>query len=358
MSRWPQYVLLGVALGCGSVSCKGYFPLRRPSSGLWTPASDTAFSIQLPIEELADNAEHLQRDGVGVAIHVFDPTTTQRVFGVNLLRYRVQPVLVVIRNENPDPYVFRKAGLDRHYIPAANAARVAVVHPVVRLTRTVKWLAWFVPGVLFETFVEPASTIDFPGVEEAAQRPPRVNTRRIIDEFVAHEIADEEIPPGGTLSGVLFIRPPKLGSVIPVTLLNARTQQPLVFDAPMPLPLYAEQHDYPYAYEQVWDGVVKAAGHLNSWKVMSADKERGALTVEAGVKMWPWRTARPLTIAVEKVEAADTRVSLEHPLHASDTRSYGAHSVTVDRFFGELAGKFPSLHVEQAEDDGGESPTL
>ncbi len=409
LRTWQRCVLLGLALGCGSVSCKGYFPLRRPSSSLWTPAPDAASPIQLPGTDVAGDSDHLQQDGVVVAVKVLDDEMSRQVFGVHLLRHRVQPLVVVVRNGSQDSYLFRKAGVGAPVIPAANAARVAVVHPIVRMTRTVKWLAWFVPGLVFETFVEPASTIDFPGVEEAAQRPPRVNTQHVIDEFVALEIPDAEIPPGRRLSGAMFIRPPKLGSVLPVTLLNARTQQPLVFDVPMPPAVYVEQHDYAYPYEQVWDGVVNATGNLTSWKVASADKEHGTLTVKAGVKMWPWRTARLLTITVEKVEVAEpstrakgltggasfgvipsesspatslrtqtdvegsrhddsgatgtlvvlyTRVSLRHPLRASDTRSYGAHSVTVDRFFSELAGKFPSLQEEQEEDGGGESPAL
>jgi len=270
-----------------------------------------------------------------------DAEQTREAFHANLVHHGIQPLRVVIYNGSEHPYAFRKAGMDAHYIPAAQAARWACVHPAVVAARYTKWLVFLVPGLLFESVIEPTSTLDFPNLKAAAQRPAIPRCRGIRDEFLRHEIADALIPPDGSLAGVLFVPPSTLGSTIPLALIDERTQQPLVFQVPTPPPVYTASQTYAQPPGVVWNAAVKAVHQIKSWRVVAADPKSGVISVRKGFRYLGWNTAAQITVTVQKAKKQQTRVTVESTLRRSDTTGMGEHSPTIDRFFSELATFFP-----------------
>ncbi len=343
MSRWGLPLALLLALS--SVGCGGYWPIRRPRSDLWSPTTITRPPIELPNRTLEDYPGRLEKNGVSVAVELIDPSRTQGLFHADLVRDGVQPLMVVIHNGSDQAYVFSKANVDRHYLPAEQVARLAYVHPIETIAHHIRWLAFLVPGVVFETVIEPASTLDFPGMEEAARRPAIPDNRSTKADFLNHQIADAEVLPGHSLAGVLFIRPPKLGSLIPVTLVNAQTRQPLVFEIPTPPPLYTVVRKYTHPSQRVWDAAVKAAARLPSWRVVSNSPTSGVITVRKGMPFLMWSNAARITIAVQKINPGRTQVTLASTIPWADSRGYGEHSPTIDKFFEALDRQLPRRNV-------------
>lgn len=345
-ARYPstlslQPVALSVILALTSINCRGYWPLRWPRKDLWVPATSSLSPIQLPVSELAASPSRIEQDHVSVAAVLIEPRRTKQIFGTDLVRKGVQPLLLRIHNGNDRAYLFDKAHVNPPAIPAAQAARRTDLHPTITLARYLKWLVFVVPGIIVESIVEPASTFNFPGIEEAAQRPPRSNAQRLTADFLKHEIADEEIGPNGSLEGVLFIHPPRLGSAVRVTLINAHTRQPLVLDIPTPPPVYVERHAYPHPSEKVWNAAVSAATHIKSWRVLSTDKTRGMMLVKKGWTGSSWVAPVQITMTVEQTNERWTQVTLQSPLRRATSVGYGEHSATIDKFFAGLDGLFP-----------------
>lgn len=335
-----------LALCLSTLGCGGYFPLRWPRRDLWSPGERATHPIELPSRELADYPGRVRKEGVSVVAALIGPSRATDVFGVDLLRNGVQPLLVIIRNDSPHPYLFRKANVDPKYLSAARVARLAEVHPTVAVARYLKWLFFIIPGFVFDTVVEPATTLEFPGMREAAQRPPRAHDPRITADFVNNEIPDAEIRPQSSLAGVMFVRPLKLGGVLPVTLVNIDTRQPVIVEIPTPPPVYVEQHEYSHPYETVWDAVVKTAAHIPSWRLTSTDQPRGTIAVHHGLTFLAWTSSSTMTISLQKLTDQKTQVALQSTLPQADSRGYGKHSRTVDRFFGELSSLFPQPQEE------------
>lgn len=342
MQRWVPPVALGVVLAHVSLGCGGYRPVRWPRSELWAPSRSVRPPIQLPGSGTATSLGRIQKDSVEVAVEFLDARRTKEAFHADFLRNGLQPIRVLIQNGSDQPYLFRKADVDRRYLPAASVARRVYVHPAETVARLVKWVAFFIPGLVFESIVEPMTALDFPGIQEAARRPPTPDNRSIKADFLKHEIADAKILPNGSLAGVMFIRPPKLGSVLTVKLFNARTQQPVVFDIPMPPPVYAEAHTYSHPYEKVWDAVLTTSNDIRSWRLVASDKPTGRITVRKGMKLLMWTNAVQMTVAVEQLDERRTQVRLEMPLPRSTTAAYGTPRPSIEKFFQGLAQLLPA----------------
>ncbi|MBI3319403.1 MAG: hypothetical protein HYZ89_02290 [Candidatus Omnitrophica bacterium] len=248
---------------------------------------------------------------------------------------------MTMRNDSEHPYLFRKANVGVRTVPAATVVRLLEIHPVKMAASYVRWLFFIVPGLVFDTIVEPASTFDFPGIHEAAQRPAHRDTQAMRADVMKHEIADAEVPPTETLSGLLFIRPPRLGSTMTLTLINTATHQPVVFEVPTPPPLYVEQHEYIQPVEAVWDAVVKSAAPIQSWKPVSMDKAKGLLIVRTGLNGLAWWMASTMTIAIQPTPDHKTQLTLQSPLRRATTAGYGEHSRTIDRFVQALDARLP-----------------
>ena len=341
MTRVTTRVLLGLLLSCGSVGCGGYWPLRWPNQALWTPAPSERNPIPLPLDEAETFSSQVTQEGVTIAADLLDWVRARELFQTDLVRHQIQPLLLVIRNGSDQPYTFRKTSVGVPTIPAEVAARWAIVHPTVQAARTLRWLTFFLPGLIFESVIEPLTTMDFPGIEEAAQRPPRSERHHIIEEFVTREIPDGEIDPGHTLAGALFIRPLPLGSVIPLTLMNTRTQQPLVLHVALPPPIYGASREYPAARDAVWRVALRTSTAMASWRLTSVDATQGVIVARTGVTFLRWTTASQLTVTIQSVAAQRTKVDIRSTLLRADSLHYGEHSRTIDRLFETLDGAFP-----------------
>lgn len=343
MSSWRRPLTLTLVLALSSVGCAGYRPVRWPRSDLWSPSPSEPSTIRLPSTEAADYAGRIQKENVSVAVELIDPQRATQMFHADLVRHGVQPLMVAIHNSSDQTYVFRKANVAAHRIPARKAAQWACVHPVATVAQSVRWLAFLVPGLIVESIVEPASTLDFTGIEEAARRPPATHNQAITADFVAHEIADAEIFPDHDHAGILFIRPPKLGGILPVTLINASTSQSLRFEIPTPPPVYAESHDYAHPYDTVWNAAVKSAERIASWRVVSTEKAGGVIAVRKGLP--PFTRTRPMTITVKPLNDRSTRVTIQTALRRATSTGLGERSLVIPKFFEGLAHRLPAKKV-------------
>ncbi len=370
MQLWRRPFALSLALTFSSVGCAGYCPVRWPRSDLWSPSVDTTPVIEWPSTALTDYPKHLEQEHVTLVVEFIDPQLTKGLFHADLLRHGIQPVVVIIHNESEQPYGFRKADVDAHYLPAARVAHWAMVHPARTTVRFMKWLTFLIPGVVVESIVEPTSTLDFPGLEEAACRPAIPNNRYIHADFLHHEIADAEVGPHSSLAGLMFIRPPILGSIIPVSLVNTQTRQPLIFEVPTPPAVYVDGREYAQSFDLVWDAALKTATAIRSWRLMAVDKASGVITVKNGFTFLRWGTAAQIILTIEKGDPSTratafrcgsflgmaprraprvlpvvlhqhTRVNVQSTLRRATSVGSGEHSATIDRLLKELDSLFP-----------------
>ncbi|MBI3996083.1 MAG: hypothetical protein HY352_00335 [Candidatus Omnitrophica bacterium] len=332
---------VSVLLAAATIGCAGYCPVRWPKRELWASSVASPPPIRLPATAPSDGADVMRKEGVAVVARLLNPAQTRQVFHAHLVRNGAQPLVLSISNDSDQPYHFRKGDVDPRYIPATRAARWAVVHPAITATRLVSWMVMIVPGLLFECLIEPLTTLDFPGVEEASQRPSAPNNRTIREDFIRQEIADGDIGPREQRTGVLFLRPPKLGRVIPVTLINAHTQQPLIFEVHTPASVYVDERIYPYPSARVWEAVAKTVKGIASWRVTSSDQASGRITVKTGTGFWRWSTRTQITLTVEAVDAQHTRVRVERTLRGDDTRALGRPTPTIERLISELEALLP-----------------
>ena len=347
---WP--IGAGLMLAMLSAGCGGYWPLRWPSRDLWAAIPDKIPAVQAPTDPVKDYSHQLTQDGVSVGIDWLSPAQARDIFHVDLARNGVQPLLVAIQNMSGQPYELRKsemglpaasdkaqAGL--RVIPASRVAALACPGPVRALARYVKWLAFLVPGFVFETVVEPTSTMDFPIMREASRRPAASGCRYIREDFIRQELADGEIAPGQSRSGVVFMPPVGLGGTVSIILAPAGTRAKAAWVFPTPAPVYARTERYAHAPTVVWDAVLKVVRHVASWRIRRADRATGTIDVRKGWKWLPGSAYAPIIVAVREDGAGLTRVSIASPLPRPTSVHYGEHSRTIDRFFEELTRRLP-----------------
>ena len=357
-----------IALTLPCAGCGGYFPLRWPSRELWSAPPTAPFVLALPLDASDLLPARAEADGVTVSGVFPDPARTLELFHAHLLRNRVQPLLLRIHNGSGQAYRFTKADVDARVVPASEAGRWACTHPVATAARFITWGAFLLPGVLFESVVEPATTMDFPIIEESAKRPAVPACGPILAEFIRQEIADGEIGPDATRAGVLFLRPPALGAAVTIRLVNARTRQPLVLALPTPPARYETQALYSFPKETVWEAAVRAAGRMKSWRVTSSDPTAGIIEARHGIDVFGWTTKTRITVTVREVDPSQrpprsteddaapekppvhlTQVALQSTLRRADSAGVSEHSRTIDRFFSELPSLFPAPVPPPAE---------
>ena len=195
-ARSPVLLLVGALVqgGCASLS-------SFPSTG-----------------QTAAPAVRVEKAGVSVEVGVMSPEETSDIFGVDLIKRGIQPLMMTIRNGGAQTYRFRKADVDANYVPAAAVATHAYENPVVTGGRVAGWLLWHVPAFVF------------PSLQRGTRRPAlRRDVRR---DFAREEIADTEIGPGGVARGFMFIRHREGGGPLMVRLLNVQTQDVLIIEIP------------------------------------------------------------------------------------------------------------------------------
>ena len=395
--RWRLWSIgAGLALALMSTGCGGYWPLRWPERDLWAAIPGHVPSLQVPAGPLKDYSHQLTQDGVAVGLDWLGPAQAREIFHVDLARNGIQPLLVAIQNMSGQSYRLRKSEMGLRAIPASRVAALACPHPVRTLARHVKWLAFLIPGFVFETVVEPTSTLDFPIMREVSRRPSASGCRDLREDFIRRELADGEIAPGEWRSGVVFVPPVRLGSTVSITLAPAGTQEKAVWVFPTPPPIYSRTERYAHSPTVVWDAMLKAVGRIASWRIRLADRDKGTIDVRKGWRRLPgssytsimvtmagtppvpalrsaliavaapdplpvpvksppsWRHGMPgamgvrplrsalMAFAAQEAGAGLTRVSIETPLPRPTSVHYGEHSRTIDRFFRELARELPS----------------
>ena len=349
MKRWVRSIALSLMLPLSGIGCASYCPMRWPRRDLWASRPSGTPAIVWPSDDIANSSNHTQqKEGVAVVADLIDSNRTKEVFNADLLRHRVQPLMVIIQNASHDAYVFRKTSVDKQYIPAAHVAKMASVSPMTQAVLYAKWFIFIIPGLLFDAIIEPASTLEFPGISEAAQRPPRLDHQRIRGDFMDHEIGDGEIGPNSSRGGIMFIHPPTPGSRISIslTLINARTQRPLAFEIPIPPATYGEAHSYSQSHDQVWDAVMRTAVNVPSWRVTATDKNSGTIAVRKELRFLIWSTAANITITIQKITEQQTQVTLQSTLQQSDSAGDGARSRTIGSFFEKLHQRLPEPREE------------
>ena len=299
-------VALGIALSLASAGCAMYAPVRWPSRELWVAAPAERPAIPSPSRRVADYPLYTEEQRVAVGLLLLDPDQSKKLFHVDLPRRGVQPLLLAIRNRGDHPYQFRKTDVDPPSIPADQAARKARIHPVVTAARYARWLTFLVPGIIFTSVVEPATQWPFEGIEDASRHPPRTDNAGISSDFAQAELTDAVIGPNRVHAGMLFVRPPALGSSFTITLTDTQTQQPLSLHIPT-LPMMSRVYPQPFA--TVWDAAVEAAQKLEGWTLASKDEDRGAIALSTGERFFIWNGRTTITVSFKKITGRRTQVT-------------------------------------------------
>ena len=171
----------------------------------------------------AHTLSQIEHAKVSVEVERYAADETQAIFGADLLRHGIQPLSLLIDNRSPQAYVFQKANVDAHYLPAAEVAQVAYENPVQVGVHGLLWTVLLPLRALrvLKNYPRKTGKASFVGPPTNAE---------IQANFLKMEIADATVGPNGSLAGDLFIHPITPGSRITVKLINAQTQEPLVFD--------------------------------------------------------------------------------------------------------------------------------
>ena len=155
----------------------------------------------------------LEQDRVVVTADVLDAATCEDIFGVNLLKRHIQPILIKISNESDRTYGFSKESIQVAAVQATKVARYAYPNPVGYTFTWTKYTTTFVPKTLFN--------------RKTPKRP--LTYRDVRQDFTSQEIADGPILPKGHREGFLFLRSP-VPDAVHIPLLNTQTSTPLVFE--------------------------------------------------------------------------------------------------------------------------------
>lgn len=334
---WAGCAVLAVLAG----GCGGYWPLRKPSGHQWTSDPASAFSIQFSGRAAAESSPSDTRSLVTVAIEFLDHQQTREAFHADLLAHHIQPLNIRIDNGSPQAYQFRKADVGVPLVSAEEASDCVSRHPAVAVARWVKWAVFFLPGLFFDTVLEPTSTLEFPGIREASQWPAE-NRQAIREEFLRREIPDGAVSSKAVLEGVLFIRPLPRGQLVPVSLEDLGTHEPLRFEVPTPAPTYRLMRSYVQPEEVVWNVAVRSAKAIATWRVVSVDPTHRLIAARKTSGWWFWGRSTPLTVMLSGGPGAPTRVMVESAMALAAADGDARHSRTIDAFFNQLDRRLPS----------------
>ena len=196
------------------------------------PLSVLAESRQAQL--MATDPGRVEQDHIVVTVDILRADQTQEIFNTDLLRKQIQPISIMIHNGSGQPYEFTKANVEAQHVSAGDAARAAYPNPILTGVRVVKWLVLVIPVSIAKFFVNIIPAFYFPSISEANRRP--VLSSDVRAEFLQVEIPDKTIAPNESLEGFVFVRPLPVGKPLRFSLVNPKTQQPLVFDIPVATP--------------------------------------------------------------------------------------------------------------------------
>lgn len=328
-----RLLAVGMVACLAVTGCAGWSPVRWPSRELWAARPVEYAGIRMLNRDVTSYRNRLEQQEVSVAAFLLGPEQAREQVHVELLRDRIQPLMIVVRNDSDQTYTFRKSDVDSRYLPAREAAKGAQIHPVVHAARVTRWIIWLLPGVLFNAVIEPSTGLPFPGMDEIASRPPTPRNREVAEDFLRNEIPDGQIGPHESVSGLMFIRPPRLWSTLPIKLVNARTQEPLVFGiSTRP----AVTRVYPKPYAAAWDLVSDTAAHLAPWTVTSADRQTGVLALKRGGHFFGWSDVATVNVLLKPVDERRTQVTVESPPRPARSIWCGVRGQEIDRAMAEF----------------------
>lgn len=330
-----------IAMACMS-GCAGYWPLRLPQRDLWAAAPVEPEPLRVPGHPAKSYSHQLHQGGLSVALELLDSTHAQQAFHLDLARHGIQPVMLAIQNHTEQTYAFHKADFGRgRVIPASRVAGLGCPHPVRIAGGYMKWLAFLVPGFLFETVIEPSTTFDFPIMREASRHPswPSCGARRRM--FTSQEFADGDILPGASRTGVVFLRPIALESTLTVIVRHAQTGEPLALVLPTPASTTSKIRLDSKPPAVVWPVVLESARRISSWRVKSADPKTGVIMIGKRSELAPWARSRPVTVQVRLVGDGRTQTTVERPLREPLSTSLEPSNPAVEHFFRELSEELP-----------------
>lgn len=176
-------------------------------------------SVKTLYRNLESHPVAAEQEGVSVSVEVLEAGQAQDIFGPDLVRKGVQPLMIRIRNGSGRTYQFTKASVDQRYVTAARTARHAYENPLSMLRRTATWLLALLHRVVFPP----------PRTAAPADRP--YLPREVRADFAQEEIPDGLIGPNDSLEGFMFIRTRRRRvSHVTVTLIDTQTQEPLRFE--------------------------------------------------------------------------------------------------------------------------------
>ena len=162
----------------------------------------------------AASGHRQEQAGVAVTVEALDKDACEAVFGVDLLKHQVQPVLIKIRNDSKQTYEFQKSSVSSDAIPAAAVARYAYPNLIVSVLKWTGHIATFIPRTMSDRKMPSRPLI--PG--------------DVRHDFTKEEIADGPIAPQSSREGFVFLHPLPKGQPLRVPLTNASSRQPLVFE--------------------------------------------------------------------------------------------------------------------------------
>ncbi|MBI2093708.1 MAG: hypothetical protein HYT88_03180 [Candidatus Omnitrophica bacterium] len=335
-----RFVSLSVCGCLLSAGCQGYFPLRAPRADLWQAKTAASPSIPLPDVQPSAYSLHSQQEGVTFAIEVFDARRSQEAFGANLPLQGISPVMVLLHNGSDTAFLFHKAHVRPLAVIAKKAARRAYVHPLRRVYRSLKWAALFVPGLLMQSLVEPLTTLDFPGFQEASRRPEKPNHNGIQAAFIESEIKDGAIEPSASRTGWLFVPTLVPGKSLQVDLVDASTLKSLSLKLKIPLASVSESRDYLVSSKKVWDVAIEEASKMPGWRLISADEKKGTMEISYGTKfIWVGSTGK-LLISIQEITPEQTLLRLEDTQDSAKSLLIPL-SRRAEKFLGDLDSALP-----------------
>ena len=201
-------------LGNALVMLVLWLTLPRPACSAQDPAH--VFSPKARGNPLANDPRRVERSGVSIVVEALDASRSEDVFGVDLLRRNIQPLVVKVYNGSPQAYHFRKADVQPSLVPAATVAH---------LLQDPLWMRGAQAG---KESISAVPRIVFPHVNKQTTRV--AGRENVQANLLKDELADGAIAPKQFVNGFLFI--PTTPTPLTLTLTNVSTHTPLVVSIP------------------------------------------------------------------------------------------------------------------------------
>lgn len=160
----------------------------------------------------------ITQEGVTVEARLLSGQEIKSVFGVDLLRENIQPVVIKIKNDSAQTVQFFRANLNVEALPAAEAAKAAFENPIV------------VGGGLIKRGMGAVGRVIFPKKKTPEEKP--ITNSELQATFVREEMPEGDIAPDSFVQGFVFIRPLTKEQNLSIKLTPLAGTQAFAFDIP------------------------------------------------------------------------------------------------------------------------------